>query len=185
MSPHSSPYLAKRRILLVKPRLQGTVALCFAAVVFAGAALFAWFFCQYARTALRTESLQGHYHFLSPQEILGGELARYILVLSAGVLAGCYLILLLILRRIRGGLKRIQETFRGSMDGDLSSPTNATGPSDLAELGNKIDAVRYRTLTRIREIRADADFLRSGSLPTEEFAKRWDALKASIRRVVP
>lgn len=185
MSPPSSPYLARRRILLVKPRLQGAVALCFAAVVFAGAALFAWFFCQYARTALRVATLQGHYHFLSPQEILGGELARYVLALSTGVLAGCYLVLLVILRRIRGGLKRIQETFRRSMGGDLSSPTNATGPSDVAELGRRIDASRSRTLSQIREIRAGAEILRSAPLPEEEFAKRWDALKAAIRRVVP
>jgi hypothetical protein len=185
MSPPSSPYLARRRILLVKPRLQGTAALCFAAVVLAGAALFAWFFCQYARTALRIASLQGHYDFLSPQEIIGGELARYVLVLSAGVLAGCYLVLLLILRRIRGGLKRIQETFRGSMDGDLSSPTNATGLSDIAELGRGIDASRSRTLSQIREIRADVESLRSAPLPDAEFAKRWDTLKAAIRRVVP
>jgi methyl-accepting chemotaxis protein len=185
MRPHASQHLTKRRILFVKPRLQGTVALCFAAVVFAGAALFSWFFCQYARTALRIASLQGHYDFLSPQEIIGGELARYVLALSAGVLAGSFLVLLLILRRIRGGLKRIQETFRSSMDGDLSSPTNATGLSDVAELGRGVDASRSRTLSRIRKIRADAEFLRSEPLPDEEFAKRWDALKSAIRQVVP
>ena len=185
MSPPTSRHLVRRRILFVKPRLQGTAALGFAAILFAGAALFAWFFCQYARTALRVASLKGHYHFLSPQEILGGELARYVAALSAGVLAGCYLVLLLILRRIRGGLKRIQETFRGSMDGDLSSPTNATGPSDVAELGRRIDASRSRTLSQIREIRADVEFLRSGPLPDAEFAKRWDALKSAIRQVVP
>jgi hypothetical protein len=185
MSPHAPPHLVRRRILLVKPRLQGTVALCFAAVVFAGAALFAWFFCQYVRTALRVASLQGHYNFLSPQEIIGGELARYVLALSAGVLAGSFLVLLLILRRIRGGVKRLHETFRVSMDGDLSSPTNATGLSDVAELGRGVDASRSHTLSRIRKIRADAEFLRSEPLPDEEFAKRWDALKSAIRQVVP
>jgi hypothetical protein len=185
MSPHAPPHLVRRRILLVKPRLQGTVALCFAAVVFAGAALFAWFFCQYARTALRVASLQGHYNFLSPQEIIGGELARYVLALSAGVLAGSFLVLLLILRRIRGGVKRLHETFRVSMDGDLSSPTNATGLSDVAELGRGVDASRSGTLSRIREIRADAEFLRGEPLLDAEFAKRWDALKSAIRQVVP
>jgi hypothetical protein len=185
MSPHTSRHLARRRILLVKPRFQGTVAMCFAAIVFAGAALFAGVFSQYARTSLRVASLKGHYDFLSPHEIIGGELARYVLALSAGVLAGSLLVLLFLVRRIRGGVGRLVETFRVSMEGDLSSPTNATGLSDIAELGRKVDASRSRTLSRIREIRADAEFLRSETLPDAEFAKRWDALKSAIRRVVP
>jgi len=185
MSPHTSRHLARRRIFLVKPRFQGTVALCFAAIVFAGAALFAGFFSQYARTALRVASLQGHYDFLSPHEIIGSALALHVLALSAGVLAGSLLVLLFLVRRIRSGVERLVETFRVSMEGDLSSPTNATGLSDIAELGRKVDASRSRTLSRIREIRADVEFLRSEPLTDEEFAKRWDALKAAIRRVVP
>jgi hypothetical protein len=185
MNPHTSRHLVKRRILLVKPRFQGTVALCFAAIVFAGAALFAGFFTQYARTALRVASLQGHFDFLSPHGIIGAGLARYVLALSAGVLAGSLLVLLFLVRRIRGGVGRLVETFRVSVEGDLSSPTNATELSDIAELGGKVDASRSRTLSRIREIRAEAEFLRSEPLTDEEFAKRWDALKAVIRRVVP
>lgn len=185
MSPHASRPIVRRRIILVKPRFQGSIALCFAAVVFAGGALFAGFFHQYARTALRVASLQGHYNFLSPQEILGGALARYALALSAGVLAGSLLVLLLLVRRIRGGAERLLETFRVSMDGDLSSPTNATGLSDIEDLGRKIDASRSRTLSRIREIRADVEFLRGEPLADAEFAKRWDAMKAAIRRIAP
>ena len=185
MSRQASRHLAKRRILLVKQRLQGTVALCFAAVVFTGAALFAVFFYRTARTALRAASLQGHYDFLSPYEILGGELGRYVAVLSAGVLAGSLFVLLLLVRRIRGGTGRLVETFRVSMEGDLSSPSNPTGPSDIAELGKMIDASRSRTLSRIREIRADVELLRSAPQIDTEFAKRWEALKSAIRQVVP
>lgn len=169
----------------MNPRFQGGVALCFAAVVFASGALFAWSFYRYARTALRVASLQGHYHFLSPQEILGGGLAGHVLALSIFVLAGSLLVLTLLVRRIRGGAGRIAEVFRLSEEGDLSAPTEAPGLSDLTELGEKIDAARSRTLSRIREIRAEADFLRREPLAEEEFSKRWDALKAAIRRVAP
>lgn len=185
MRPQPSHHLTKRRILFVKPRLQGTFALSFAAIAFAGAALFAWFFLRYARTAFRVASLQGHYEFLSPHEIIGGELARYVVIMSAGVLAVSLLVLLFQVHRIRGGVGRIVLTFRNSMEGDLSSFTNATGPSEIAELGRMVDASRSRILSRIREIRADAEFLRSEPLTDEEYAKRWDALKSAIGRIVP
>ena len=169
----------------MNPRLQGGVALCFAAVVFAGAALFALFFLHYARATLRVASLQGHYHFLSPYEIIGEALARHVAVLSAGVLAASLLVLLLLVRRVRKGAGRLVEIFRVSKDGDLSSPANAGGLPDLAHLGKKIDAMRGRTLSRIHEIAAEAEFLRSEPLSEEEFAKRWNALKAAVRKVVP
>lgn len=185
MSPHVSRHVARRRIIFVKPRFQRNVALCFAAVVFTGGALFAGFFYRYARTALLVSSVRGHYDFVSLQEILGGALARYVLALSAGVLAGSFLVLLLLVLRIRGGAGRLMETFRVSMEGDLSSPTNATGLSDIEDLGRKIDASRSRTLSRIREIRSEAEFLRCEPVADAEFAKRWDAMKAAIRRVAP
>jgi len=184
MSPPASRHNA-RRTIFVNPRFQGGVALCFAAVVFAGGALFALFFYHHSRAALRIASLQGHYLFLSPREIIGGALVRYVAVLSAGVLAASLFVLLLLVRRIRRGVGRLVEIFRVSMDGDLSSPTNATELSDIAGIGKKIDASRSRTLSRIREIGVEAKFLRSEPLPDEEFARRWDALKVSIRRIVP
>lgn len=185
MSSRPSHRLAKRRILFVKPWLQGTFALSFAAIAFAGAALFVWFFLQYARTAFRIASLQGHYNFLSSHEIIGGDLTRYVVIMSAGVLAVSLLVLLFQVHRIRGGVGRILRTFRNSMEGDLSSITNATGPSEIVELGRMVDASRSRILSRVLEIRADAEFLRSEPLTDEEFAKRWDALKSAIGRIVP
>jgi hypothetical protein len=77
------------------------------------------------------------------------------------------------------------ETFRISMDGDLSSPANAGEIRDMADLGKKIDAARGRTLSKIREIAAEAEFLRSEPLSDEEFARRWDGMKAAMRRLAP
>lgn len=159
--------------------------MCFAAVVFAGAGLFALFFHHYARGALRVASMQGHFHFLSAYEIVGGALIPHAAVLSAGVLAASLLVLLLLLRRVRGGVGRLVEAFRISKEGDLSTPTKETGLSGITDLGGKIDSARSRTLSRIREIAAEAEFLRSEPLSEEEFAKRWNALKAAVRKVVP
>ena len=168
-------------------RFQGGVALCFAAVVFAGAALFALFFHHYARGELRVASLQGHYHFLSPYEIIGAALARHVAVLSAGVIAASLLVLFLLIRRVRAGASRLVEAFLISTEGDLdlSTPTEAPGLSGITDLGGKIDSARSRTLSRIREIAAEAEFLRSEPLSEEEFAKRWNALKAAVRKVAP
>jgi hypothetical protein len=169
----------------VNPRFQGGVALRFAAVAFAGGALFGLSFYGYAREALRIASLQGHYHFLSAFDILGRELARHVAVLSAGVLASDLLVLLLVVRRVRGGIGRLVESFRISAEGDLSSPAEAPGLSGITDLGRKIDGVRSRTLSQIRKIREEAESLRSEPLTDEEFKKRWDALKAAIRKVAP
>jgi hypothetical protein len=171
--------------VFVNPRLQGGVALCFAAVVFAGAALFALFFHHYARGALRVASLLGHYHFLSPYEIVGAALARHVAVLSAGVLAASLLVLLLLIRRVRRGASRLVEAFLISTEGDLSTPTEAPGLSGITDLRGRIDSARSRTLSRIREIAAEAEFLRNEPLSEEEFAKRWNALKTAVRKVAP
>lgn len=185
MSPHASRHLARRRIFLVKPRFQGFAALCFAAVVLAGGVLFAVSFHRTAGSTLRIASLHGHFYYPSANEILGGALALHISALSAFVLAGCFLVLLFLVRRVREGTGRLLETFRISMDGDLSSPTDASGISDLADLGKKVDAARSHTLSLLVGIRAEAEFLRSEPLGDEEFARRWDALKAALQRVAP
>lgn len=184
MNPSASPRPA-RRTIFVNPRFQGTVAARFAVVVLLGGALFAWSFRQEAAAALRAASLQGHYHFLSPHEILGGALARHVAFLSAFVLAGGLLMLLFLVRRIRKGVVRLVMSFRASVEGDFSSPTDAAELSGITELGTQIDASRARTLSVIRGIREEADFLRNEPLTEEEFARRWDGLKAAIRKVAP
>lgn len=169
----------------MNPRLQGAVASRFAAVVIAGGALFAWAFHRDASAALRTASLQGHYHFLTPQEILGEALGRHVLFLSVFVLIGSLLVLLFLVRRIRRGVVRLVLSLRATRDGDFSSPTNATGLPEIAELGRRIDASRSRTLSAIRGIREEAEFLRSAQMTDDEFARRWEGLKAAVRKVAP
>ncbi len=169
----------------MNPRFQGGVALCFAAVVCAGAVLFALSFHNYAKSALRVASVQGHYHFMSPYDIIGAALARHVVALSAGVLAASLLLLVLLVRRVRNGVGRLVETLRISMDGDLSSPANAGSLPDITDLGRKIDAARGRTLERIREIAAEAEILRNEPMSDEEFARRWEGVKSAIGRVAP
>jgi hypothetical protein len=184
MSPRA-PRHAARRTVFVNPRFQGGVALCFAAVVCAGAVLFALSFHNYSKSALRVASIQGHYHFLTPYDIIGAALGRHVAALSAGVIAASLVVLFLIVHRIRRGAERLVETFRISMDGDLSSPANAGEIRDFADLGKKIDAARGRTLSKIREIASEAEFLRSEPLSDEEFARRWDGMKAAMRKLAP
>lgn len=184
MNPRA-PRHAARRTVFVNPRFQGGVALCFAAAVCAGAVLFALLFHNYAKSALRVASVKGHYHFMAPYDIIGEALGRHVAALSAGVLAASLLLLFLLVRRVRNGVGRLVETFRISMEGDLSSPANAGALPDIADLGRKIDAARGRTLSRIRDIAAEAEFLRNEPLSDEEFARRWEGVKAAIGRVAP
>src|SRR3990172_8296591 len=110
---------------------------------------------------------------------------RRVGVLSGGVIAASLLVQLLLIRRVRGGASRLVESFLISTEGDLSTPTEAAGLSDITDIGEKIDSARSWTLSRIREIAAEAEFLRSEPLSEEEFAKRWNVLKATVRKVAP
>jgi hypothetical protein len=171
--------------VFVNPRFQGGIALRFAAVALACSVLFGLSFHGSARGALRSAALQGHYHFLSAYDILGGVLARHVAVLSAGVLAADLFVLLLLVRKVRAGVAGLVDSFRRSTEGDLSSLTAAPALSGITDLAKRIDGTRSRTLSRIRKIREEVEFLRSEPLSDEEFAKRWDALKASVRKVAP
>ena len=184
MSPLRSSRIP-RRTLLVNPRFQCGVALCFSMAVFAAGALFGWSFYRCATSALRIASLQAHYHFLAPYSILGDALIRHVAILSAGVLAASLFLLVLLVRRVRRGVGRLVESLRRSAQGDLSTPTEAEGLRDVVRLGTKIDAARARTLSRIHEIRAEVDVLRSEPLPEEEFERRWRELKTAFRKVAP
>lgn len=180
-----SPRHVHRRAIFINPRFQVGVALCFAAVVIAASALFGWSFHRYAKHALRVASLQGHYHFTTPYEILGGALVRNVAALTAAGLASGIVVFLLILRRVRGGVGRLIDAFRRSAEGDLSTPTEARGILDVTDLGRKIDASRARTLSLICEAREEAEILRKEPLSDEDFARRWDALKQTLQRIAP
>lgn len=185
MTAGSPSQISRRRTIFVNPKFQVGVALCFTTMILAGAALFAWLFHFSARRMLLAASFQGHYHFLAPYEIIGGSMTRHLAVLFLGVMAASLPLFLLLVRRIRRGVDRLLETFRLSMEGDLSTPTEAQGPPDVMALGTKIDAIRSRTLAQINDIRAEAEFLSKEPLPPDEFNRRWDALKQAMRRVAP
>jgi methyl-accepting chemotaxis protein len=186
MTPTGSPrQLSRRRTIFVNQRFQLGVALCFVIVVLAGAVLFAWFFNLSARRLLLAASSRGHYHFLTSYGIIGGSMARHLALLFVGVMAASLLFFLLLVRWIRRGAERLLETFRLSMEGDLSTPTESSGPKDFETLGTKLDAIRFRTIERINDIRAEAEFLSKEPLSAEEFNRRWDALKQAMGRVAP
>ena len=179
------PRHVARRTIFINPRFQVGVAACFAAAVLVAAALFGWSFHRYAKSALRIASLQGHYHFHTPYEIVGEALVRDVAALTVAGLAACLVVFLLILRRVRRGVGRLVDAFRRSAEGDLSTPTEARGILDVTDLGRRIDASRSRTLSLLLEARNEADRMRNDPLPDEEFARRWDALKETLRKVAP
>jgi hypothetical protein len=185
MTSGSSHKVSSRRAIFINPRFQGGVVLRFAVVILAGAVLFAGFFHYSAKRSLLAASFRGHYDFPAPYTIVGEDMVRGLAVLCAGVMTACILLFLHLVRGIRNGVARLLETLRASMEGDLSSPTEARGPSDIAALAGRIDAFRSRTLGQIVAIRAEAGLLRTETLAAEEFARRWDALKRAVRMVAP
>lgn len=185
MTPGSPKQFSQRRTIFVNQRFQLGVALCFVIVILAGAALFAWFFHLSARRLLLAASYQGHYHFMTSYEIIGGSMVRHLALLFLGVMAASLLLFLLLLRRIRLEVVRLFETFRLSMEGNLSTPTESPAPGDFKTLVTKIDSIRSRTLAQIDSIRAEAEFLSKEPLPAEEFNRRWNALKQAMGRVAP
>ena len=185
MTPGSPSQISRRRTIFVNQRFQLGIALCFVIVVLAGAALFAWFFHPSARRLLLAASSHGHYHFLTSYEIIGGSMVRHLTVLFLGVMAASLPLFLLLIRRIHRGVDRLIETFRLSMEGDLSTPTEASGPPDVKALGTKIDAIRSRTLAQINDIRAESEFLSKEPLSADEFSRRWDSLKQAMGRIAP
>lgn len=183
MSP--LPRQSRRRTVLINPRLQIGAGLLFTAVVVLGGILFAVLIFQGARDALRDASVQGHFRFDAPYQVVGDRLVRQLLLLfSVVTLAGTAAFLLLV-RRFRTGMNRLLEVLRMSGEGDLSTATNASGHRDVAVFGVQLDAVREYALDRIREIRAEVQLLRKEPVPPEEFQERWDALKENIGRGTP
>lgn len=185
MTHESAHRVSRRRSVFINSRIQGGTALCFAAAVLAVSVLFAREFRLSAGRSLLAAAWQGHYEFLTPYEVLGGDVVRETTRFFLGSAVACTLLFLFVVLRIRAGVNRLIGTFRISAEGDLSSPTPGGGGRDLAVLGTRIDSFRARTLTRIEAIRAEAEFLRNEPLPEKEFARRWDALKRAVRTVAP
>lgn len=183
MTPFSPQ--SRRRTVLINPRLQIGTALVFTAVVFLGSALFAWLIYRGAREAFWAASIQGHYRFDTPYQVVGPQVVRQLIALFVVVAASSIVTFLMLIRRIRVGMVRLREVLRMSGEGDLSSPTNAPGLRDVAIFGKQLDTVRGYTLDRIREIREEVEVLRKEPLSPEEFQERWYRVKEKIGRIVP
>jgi len=174
-----------RKIYFVNPRLQGSAALLFAVVVGAAGLLFGVSVFLYLKNALRAASLRGHYAMGTPYEILGYGVAWHTLALFAGVSLAGTAVFLVLVRATGRGLSRVIAALRASADGDLSTPTGATGLAEIRRFGEQVDDIRAITLERIREIQAEASSLACGSPSRDDFRLRWDTLKQKIRRVAP
>ena len=169
---------------LVIPKFQAGPAVLIAVVILAAGALVGFLLFRDMRQALGYAANSGHYVFPTPFRIVSDILVRRLLVLFTLVFAGGSLVFLWSLRRIRKGISRLVEVFELSGKGDLSSPTGGRGVEEIVDFGAEIDAVRAHTLALIVEIRGEAAAMRSSALSEEEFARRWDALKGKIMRVV-
>lgn len=175
----------RRRIVFISPGFQGGVAISFAVVVVAGAALFALLVYHDIKKALWDASYMGHFFFRTPYQIVNDILLTHLAGLFLGVLAVSFAVFSLQVRRIRAGIGRVIEVLAASGEGDLSTPTGAPGLKTIASFGKQVDAARSHTLSRIGEIRHDLDFLASGPPAPEEFRRRWAGMKEKIGRLAP
>lgn len=182
----SDPSVTKRRrIIYINPRMQGGIAIVFAAIIVVGAALFAWLVHSDIKQALWESAYRGHFLARTPYRIVDDILVSHLAGLFLGVLAVSFLAFFLLLRRIRTGVRQVADAFARSAEGDLATPTAAAGLKELATFGKQVDAARLLTLSRIEGIRADLAFLRSCPASAGEFRRRWDSMKEKIGGLLP
>lgn len=181
----SSPIPIRRRNRVVNPRIQGRAAVVIAAVVLAAGSLIALLLFRDLREALWDASISGHFLFPAPFRIVRDILVPFLIALFVLVFAGGSLAFLWCMRRIRNGISRLVETLEASARGDLSSPTDLADIPEFLDIGKMVDGVRSQTFALIGEARKEAEAIRTGSLPPEEFTVRWDTLKERIGRIAP
>ncbi len=177
------PIPRRRRNRIVNPRIQATAAIAIAGIVLGTGSLVALFLFRDLRQALWDASTSGHFPFPEPLPVVCAILVRVLLVLFALVFAGGSLAFLWCVRRIGKGISRLVETLDASARGDLSSPTDLQDIPELLDIGMVVDAVRSHVLGLVGEVREEAEAIRSGGLPEEEFTMRWNALKERIGRL--
>lgn len=176
---------SRRKIYYVNPRVQGTAALVFAAIVAAGGILFGVSVFLHVKGALRIASLQGHYPMSTPYDVVRNGVAWRVLALFAGVSLAGTAAFLYIVRATERGLGPVIASLRASSGRDLSTATSAPGLREFRRFGTLVDDVRALTLEQIRRIRDETASLAEGSMPEEDFRLRWDALKRKIGQVAP
>ncbi len=175
----------RRKIRYINPRFQGGAALAFSAMIVAGGILFGGLIYRDLGRALQAAAMQGHYLMETPYEIARDTLLWHLAGLSATVTCLGVVVFLFLVRAIRRGIGRMIETLLASGNGDLSTPTDARGLSEFARFGERVDAARAHTLSRIVALREEAASLAASGLPSEEFHTRWKDLKRKVRKVAP
>lgn len=175
----------RRKIVFISPLFQGGAALAFAAIVFAGAALFAFFVHRDVRQALWDASLSAHFRFVTAYDVVREPLVRDLGWLFAGTLVAGIALFVVVVRMVCSRTERIATVFRLSGEGDLSTPTGVRGPGEFPVFGRQIDAARGQTLEAIAGIRAEVELMRKESLSEEEFLRRWEGIKERIGRIAP
>jgi hypothetical protein len=174
-----------RKIYYVNPRLQGGVALLFAAIVAAGGAFFGFSLLGELRAALGNAALQGHYALGSPYEVVRQTVVSHLVALFLGVSLVGTAAFLLVVRTTERGLERVIAVLRVSVDGDLSTPARAPGLPEIARFGEQMDLIRTATLSQVEELRGDVAQLAQDGASADDFRLRWDMLKQKIRRIAP
>lgn len=179
-------FIKRRKIVFISPRIQGGAALFFAAIVVIGAALFAWLVYHDIRKALWDSTYLGHFRIRTPYQVVHDTVVHHLVVLFLGVLAASFAAYFFLLRVIRKGIVKVCHSLAISAEGDLVTPTDAPGMSEIASFGRQVDMARAHTLARIEEIRAEISFLgASPPLPPGEFLTRWNLLREKIGRLAP
>ena len=173
------------RNILISPRFQGRVALVFAAIVLLGGVFFALLAYHDVKQALWDASMRGHYGFRTPYGIVGVSLARHLAGLFAAAFVVGAVAFLLVIRTIRNGIGGIVSSLKASAEGDLSTPTPASGMEEIAAFGRQLDEVRRTVLLKLVEIRGEAGRLAGEGPPQELFRAEWDALKRKIGEIAP
>ncbi len=186
MSPVRHSHI-RRRNKLVNPRLQAGPAIVIAAGVLVAGTAVALLLFRNIGQALRDASYGGHFVFPSPFSVVDDCLVRWLLGLFLVVFLGGALVFCWHVHRVRQGISRLVEVFEASCKGDLSSavPPGGRGLGEIRDLGREIGEVRSHTLALVREIRKEAEAMRTSALSEEEFARRWEGLRNRIREIVP
>lgn len=175
----------RRRNVLINPRFQVGIGLVFTAIVVLGGAFFAWLVYRDAKAALWDASMQGHFQARTPYEIVGESFVRHLVALFAAVLAASVAAFFLVSRMIRNGIGRVVSSLEASVEGDLSTPTAASGMEEIVAFGRQLDEVRQSVLLRLGEIRDEAARLDREAVPEDVFRARWEELKRKIGGLVP
>ncbi len=175
----------RRKIHYINPRFQGGAALVISAVVVAGGGLFGALVYRDVGDALREAAMRGHFVMETPYEIVRDVLLRHLAGLSATVICLTVIVFLLLVRTVRIGVGHAIAAFRASEEGDLSTPTEASGLTELRRFGELVDLTRASTLSRVAALREEAASLAACGLPAEAFRLRWEKLKRKIREVAP